>query len=109
MPGYDAAAGGPGPRRVIPDLDEGALQVISAATGGKFFRAFDVDTAEKAFAAIDHSQKIEFTAKSYLLTTELFVYAAVPGAWLLFLGALFALPPALPFRRKTVAAVYDPR
>ena len=86
--------------RRISDLDEGQLRTMSDATGGKFFRAFDSDTIEKAFAAIDAAQKIEFQAKSYLLTTELFAYLAIPGAALLFLGALAALPPALPFRRK---------
>jgi len=90
--------------RRISDLDEGQLRTMSDATGGKFFRAFDNDTIEKAFAAIDAAQKIEFQAKSYLLTTELFAYFAVPGAVLLFLGALAALPPALPFRRKRPAA-----
>lgn len=100
MPVFDDTGRRLGSRRVISDLDEGQLRAISDATGGKFFRAFDIDTAEKAFAAIDQAQKIEFTAKSYLLTTELFHWLAVPGAVLLFLGALFALPPALPFRRK---------
>ena len=100
MPVFDDAGRRLGTRRVISDLDEGALRTISDATGGKFFRAFDVDTAEKAFAAIDQAQKIEFTAKSYLLTTELFHWVAIPGAGLLFLGALFALPPALPFRGR---------
>ena len=66
---------------------------IADATGGKFFRAVDSDTIEKAFKAIDQAQKIEFQAKSYLLTTELFAWFAVPGAVLLFLGALVALPP----------------
>ena len=109
MPVFDDAGRRLGTRRVISDLDEGQLRAISDATGGKFFRAFDVDTAEKAFAAIDQAQKIEFTAKSYLLTTELFHWCAIPGAALLFLGALFALPPQWPFRRKSVAAVYDRR
>ncbi len=96
MPVFDDTGRRLGSRRVISDLDEGQLRAISDATGGKFFRAFDIDTAEKAFAAIDQAQKIEFTAKSYLLTTELFHWLAVPGAILLFLGALFALPPSLP-------------
>ncbi|MBI3887342.1 MAG: VWA domain-containing protein, partial [Opitutae bacterium] len=89
--------------RRLSDLDEGALMRIADATGGKFFRAADSDTVEKAFAAIDRAQKIEFTAKSYLLTTELFLWFAAPGAALLFLGALFALPPSLPFRRNRAA------
>lgn len=104
MPVFDDTGRRLGSRRVISDLDENQLRAISDATGGKFFRAFDIDTAEKAFAAIDQAQKIEFTAKSYLLTTELFHWLAVPGAALLFLGALFALPPALPFRRKSAPA-----
>jgi len=90
--------------RRISDLDEGQLRIMADATGGKFFRAFDSDTIEKAFAAIDAAQKIEFQAKSYLLTTELFIWCALPGAVLLFLGALFALPPALPFHRKRTSS-----
>jgi Ca-activated chloride channel family protein len=100
MPVFDDNGNKIGYRRAISDLDENQLRAISDATGGKFFRAMDVDTAEKAFAAIDAAQKIEFTAKSYLLTTELFAWLAGPGALLLFLGALFALPPALPGWRR---------
>ena len=79
----------------LSDMDEGALIQIADRTKGKFFRALDTDTIEKTFAAIDAAQKIEFQAKSYLLTTELFLWFAAPGAVLLFLGALFALPPQL--------------
>jgi len=98
-PVFDDAGNKIGYRRTISDLDENQLRAIADATGGKFFRAFDSDTIVKAFSAIDRAQKIEFTAKSYLLTTELFSWVAVPGAFLLFLGALFALPPTLPSRR----------
>ena len=105
MPVFDDNGNKIGYRRTISDLDENQLRAIADATGGKFFRAFDIDTAEKAFAAIDQSQKIEFQAKSYLLTTELFHWAAIPGAVLLFLGALVAVPPPLPFRRKSPAAI----
>ncbi len=81
-----------GYRRVAADLDEGALREIATATGGKFFRAFDTDTAEAAFKAIDKAQKIEFQAKSYLLTTELFTWAAAPGISVLLLAGIFARP-----------------
>lgn len=80
-------------RRTISDIDEGQLRHIADVTGGKFFRALDVDTTEKAFEAIDRSQKIEFQAKSYFITTELFVWAAAPGLGLILLGALMVLPP----------------
>ncbi len=96
--------------RRLSDLDEGTLIAIADMTRARFFRAMDSDTIEKTFTAIDRAQKIEFQAKSYLLTTELFAWFAVPGAALLLLGALLALPPQMPFARKrsdTVAAVYD--
>jgi len=69
------------------DLDEGALKDIAETTGGHFFRAADTGTIESAFASIDASQKIEFQAKSYLLTTELFPWLAVPGLALFGAGA----------------------
>ena len=105
MPVFDEAGNKIGYRQAVSDLDENQLHAISEATGGTFFRAADSDTIVKSFAAIDKAQKIEFTAKSYLLTTELFEWAAVPGAFLLFLGALFALPPQLPRRKKTADRV----
>ena len=106
MPVFDEAGRKLGYRRFPSDLDEGQLRAISDATGGQFFRAFDIDTAEKAFAAIDKAQKIEFQAKSYILATELFHWFAIPGAALLFLGALAAVPPPLPRwnRRSTTPA-----
>lgn len=100
MPVFDDQGNKVGYRRALSDLDEGALHQISDTTGGKFFRAADSDTIEQAFAAIDKARKIEFTAKSYLLTTELFAWFAAPGAGLLFLGAFLALPPQLPFRGR---------
>jgi Ca-activated chloride channel family protein len=102
MPVFDDAGNKIGYRRAISDLDENQLRAISDATHGQFFRAADSDTIVKAFAAIDKAQKIEFTAKSYLLTTELFAWVAVPGAIILFFGALAALPPSLP-RRNTAS------
>jgi len=81
-----------GYRRIPSDLDEGALREIAGATGAKFFRAFDTDTIESAFRAIDKAQKIEFQAKSFLVTTELFWWLAAPGLFALVLAAVFARP-----------------
>ncbi len=81
-----------GQRQMLSDLDEGALREIAEATGGKFFRAYDSDTIESAFKAIDHSQKIEFQAKSFLVTTELFWWLAIPGLSLLVVAALATSP-----------------
>lgn len=81
-----------GYRRVMSDLDESALRDVADTTGGHFFRASDTDTIESAFKAIDKAQKIEFQAKSYLITTELFAWLAAPGLCLLLLGALSVRP-----------------
>ena len=81
-----------GYRMEASDLDEDALRDIAEATGGHFFRAADTDTIESAFKAIDASQKIEFQAKSYLLTTELFSWLAVPGLALFTAGAWLSRP-----------------
>jgi Ca-activated chloride channel family protein len=81
-----------GYRYIMADLDEGALKDIAQTTGGRFFRAADTGTIESAFAAIDSSQKIEFQAKSYLVTTELFSWLAVPGLALFGAGAWLSRP-----------------
>lgn len=77
-------------RMVMSDLDEEALRQIAEKTGGHFFRAAETSTVESAFRAIDRAQKIEFQAKSYLVTTELFAWVAVPGLAFLGLAALLA-------------------
>jgi Ca-activated chloride channel homolog len=87
-------------RRMLSDLDEGALREIASTTGGKFFRASDTDTIEGAFKAIDRAQKIEFQAKSYLQTTELFWWLAAPGLAALILAAALARPA---WRREAFA------
>jgi Ca-activated chloride channel family protein len=83
------------------DLDEGLLYEIASKTGGRFFRAEDKDTTQNAFKAIDRAQKIEFQAKSYLVTTELFWWLAAPGLGIFTLGAALARPA---WRKEVVAA-----
>ena len=92
VPVYDDNNRKLGYRRMLSDLDEPQLRQIAEATGGKFFRVSDTDTIESAFKAIDRAQKIEFQAKSYLVTTELFWWLAGPGLFALALAALFARP-----------------
>jgi Ca-activated chloride channel family protein len=100
VPVYDDNNRKMGYRRMLSDLDEGSLRQIAAATGGKFFRAADTDTISSAFKAIDQAQKIEFQAKSYLITTELFWWLAVPGMAALMLAAAFSRPV---WRKEAVA------
>ena len=73
-------------------MDEETLQRISELTGGKFFRAMDVGTAEEAFAAIDKKQRIEFNAKAQLRAHEWFVVFVGPGTLAFFGGLALARP-----------------
>ena len=86
VPVFDKQGRKRGYERQWSETDERTLQAIAKATGGEFFRATDSGTIESAFKAIDRAQKIDFQAKSYLLTRELFAWFAVPAAALL-LGA----------------------
>ncbi len=79
-------------QRFSRDVDPALLKEIADETGGNFYRAEDRDTIEKAFNAIDRAQKIEFQAKSYLVTTELFWWLAIPGFAALLAGAIAARP-----------------
>lgn len=92
FPIFDDQGNKIGYRHIMADLDEDALRNIAAKSGGRFFRAAETGTIESAFRDIDRSQKIEFQAKSYLLTTELFPWLAVPGAALLLAAALGTRP-----------------
>jgi Ca-activated chloride channel homolog len=75
-------------RRFSNDVDPELLRDIASRTGAQFFRAEDSDTLDAAFKAIDRAQKIEFQAKSYLVTTELFWWLAAPGLAALIAAAL---------------------
>jgi len=88
FPIFDDRGNKIGYRHILADLDENALRDIADKTGGHFYRAADSGTIESAFQAIDHSQKIDFQAKSYLVTTELFPWLAAPGLALLAAAAL---------------------
>lgn len=78
-------------QQMFSQIDEGLLRSISSQTGGTFYRADDSDSVEKAFKAIDRAQKIDFQARSHLLTTELFVWFAGPGSALLLLSCFMLL------------------
>jgi Ca-activated chloride channel family protein len=81
--------------QIMADLDENALSSISEETGGRFYRARDAGTIESAFKSIDEAQKIEFEAKSYVLTTELFTWFAAPGFLCMILAGIVLAWPTL--------------
>ncbi len=90
FPVFDEAGNTIGYRRVASDLDQSTLIEIANLTGGSAYRADDAKAIASAFEAIDRAQKIEFQAKSFLLTSELFAWLALPGLTCLLLAAVFS-------------------
>ncbi|MEZ5278263.1 MAG: VWA domain-containing protein [Opitutaceae bacterium] len=75
-------------RQVVSDLDEPTLREMAAETGGRYFRADKPETTESAFAEIDRTEKIEFSAQTFVVTSEIFAWFAVPGACFLAFSGL---------------------
>lgn len=90
MPRFDQRTGKRvGSSTVLSELDENTLREMANATGGRYFAARDANTVRSAFESIDRAQKIEFQAKSFLVTTELFIWPATSA--LTFLGIALLL------------------
>ncbi|RME70035.1 MAG: VWA domain-containing protein [Verrucomicrobia bacterium] len=87
IPVFDAEGNIRGRRQILSDLDEPLLREIAERTGGRYFRAADSDTIAEAFAAIDQARKVEFKARSYVVTAEWFAWPAAAGLVLLALTA----------------------
>jgi len=71
------------------DIDEGALKKIAEISGGKYFRAADVDSLKHVYAEINKLEKSEVQTKHFEHIKEYFYWALYPG--LLFLGLEIAL------------------
>jgi Ca-activated chloride channel family protein len=71
------------------DIDNDALQKIADVTGGKFFRAADVDSMQNVYKEINRLETTQVAIKHFQHVREYFVWALFPG--LLFLGTEIAL------------------
>ena len=91
MPILDREGNSTSRRQLVPmELDEVTLQKIAKETGAQYFYAGETGTVEAAFRAIDQEEKIEFQAKSYLVTKELFPGFAWAGMGCVALGAAWS-------------------
>jgi Ca-activated chloride channel family protein len=90
MPVEDAQGRRIATRQMMSDLDEPLLRDIAARTGGTYFRVADSGTIERAFAAIDQARKVEFEARTFVATEELFARFAIAAVALLALGTFGA-------------------
>ena len=77
-------------------VDHATLWRIATYSGGHFYNANDSRAVTKAFQAIDQARKIQFQKRSYIRTTELFPWLAVPGVLLLGAALWLARPREAP-------------
>jgi len=83
-----------GYRRENPslDLDEETLTAIAKTTGGKYFRARDINQLEKIYKMLDELEPVARESKSFRPRSSLFMW---PLAMALSLGGLILLIKAL--------------
>jgi Ca-activated chloride channel family protein len=65
------------------DIDEGALQRIAEAGGGKFFRAADTETLRHVYDQINELETSKVSTRQYNHFTEYFMWSVYPGLFLL--------------------------
>lgn len=94
-----------GARRVNPsiDLDEGTLRAIADETGGRYFRARDVQELASIYAELDVLEPAEQEAESFRPTEALFHW---PLGLALMLSALAAVIHLRPPRATTGKSAY---
>ena len=75
-------------REVKTYLDEGTLTRIANVTGGRYFRATDVQSLKHVYTEIDQLEKTEFKVIDYTKEKEMAVYFLIPAALLFGLEVL---------------------
>lgn len=69
-------------REVKTYLDEGTLKRIANITGGRYFRATDVQSLRHVYTEIDQLEKTEFKVVDYREEKEMAAYFLIPAALL---------------------------
>ncbi len=69
-------------REVKTYLDEGTLKRIASITGGRYFRATDVQSLRHVYTEIDQLEKTEFKVVDYREEKEMAAYFLIPAALL---------------------------
>jgi len=90
IPVYNDQGERVGYEQFISRVDEALLREMARMADGEFFRAEDLDTTERAFAAIDQASKTEFESRQIDRRKELFPYLAAPAAALFLIAGLLA-------------------
>ncbi|MFZ1985331.1 MAG: VWA domain-containing protein, partial [Desulfatitalea sp.] len=76
------------------DLDETGLRAIADETGGRFFRAEDLEALQKIYATIDSLEKNKVTVQGFAEYKELYIYLLPPpllllAAWIVLKNTRF--------------------
>ena len=84
-----------GSRVVNPsaDLDEDTLKAIAEQTGGRYFRARDVQSLERIYAILDELEPVESDVEIIRPIDELFYWPLGLAYLLALLAALFSMRP----------------
>jgi Ca-activated chloride channel homolog len=89
-----------GPRTVYrqADLDEATLQTVADRTGGRFFRANDLEGLREISRTIDAMEKTEDTIDRFARYDELYIYLLLPafgllGLWVVLKNTRFLAIP----------------
>ncbi len=88
---FSGIFGGPQYIQQEAEIDEPALRMIAATTGGMYFRAHDMDELQKVYDQIDELEKTEMEVEQYTRFEERFAGFALGGLLLLALEKLLSL------------------
>ena len=75
----------PGRGLIKNEIDEETLKFIASKTGGKFFRATDIQALENIYNEIDNLERSEIEVKVYTKYSEVYIYILLPSIILGFL------------------------
>ena len=73
----------PGRGMILNEIDESTLKKIAKVTGGKYFRATDIEALELIYSEINNLERSEIQVKEYTQYQELYGWFLIPA---LFLG-----------------------
>ena len=77
-------------RALSGGVDDGSLQAIAEVTGGKYFRATDLNALKEVYTTIDELEPSPAEVRQLVTHVELFRRFAVPGLLLLLLQFLLS-------------------
>ena len=85
----------PGRGLILNEIDEATLKKIATVTGGKYFRATDIEALELIYSEINNLERSEIQVKEYTQYQELYGWFLIPA---LLLGTFIEAIKRIYFR-----------